>query len=547
MSRRRSLPCIPVDPLEPETRLLFEGCGRSRAIVVPFGSLEIPAAHQVGGEPLPVGSGGGEVRLQLPVPEQALPLGVDDHHSPGRQAPESADSRRRDVHRSRLGGDDHQVVGSDGQARGPKPVAVEARPHLLAVAEGDESRSVPGLHERCVKLVEAAQFGRHGPVALPGLRNHHREGMGERTPGVLQQLEHVVEHRGIAAVAVHHRQQLVEVRPELGRCEEALAGTKRVQIAPQGVDLSVVGDEAVGVGALPARKSVGAETLVCDGERAREGLVPEVGIEALDLPGQQQPLVDDGPGREGAGIERAAGGGPRLLHVPFNHPPQHIEPSLQTSSLQSRRGDKDLDDLGQRPVCNLPAGGCIDRHVPPAEHPKAFRSHRLFDQAELGPPCFLVAGKEELPHSIGARAREREFQTRVRGKECVRNLDQNTAAVAGLRIEARRAAVRHTVEQTDGEAHDLARLPSPALGDEPDPAGISLELRPVEARLRRRSLGCGQAGRAHDSVNRRAGRDPGASTSPHCRAIREAQRVPRWWRAPPSSRCVPHRGWRAWR
>ena len=290
------LPRVAVQSLDGRARVIPECTVRARGLLVLLPRVEIAYPHQVGCEPVPIGLGGGEIRLELAVFEDALPLRIDDDHPSRRQPTEPADSLRRNVHRPRLGCDDYQVVGGDGEPRRAESVAIQARPDLFAVAEGDEGGSVPGLHERRVIAIEGAHLRRHVPVTLPGLRHHHRQRVGERAAGVSQELQDIVEHPGIAAFFVDHRQHLHKVRPEFGRIKEVLAGAKRIQVPTQGVDLTVVGDESVGVGALPTREGIGAETLVRDRKRARNGFLPEIGIEAIDLPGQQQPLVDDGPG-----------------------------------------------------------------------------------------------------------------------------------------------------------------------------------------------------------------------------------------------------------
>ena len=58
---------------------------------------------------------------------------------------------------------------------------------------------------------------------------------------------------------VDDREDLLDVVAEQVAGEHAFAGVHPVDVAAQGVDLAVVGEVAVGMGAFPAREGVGAE------------------------------------------------------------------------------------------------------------------------------------------------------------------------------------------------------------------------------------------------------------------------------------------------
>ena len=113
-----------------------------------------------------------------------------------------------------------------------------------------------------MKLVEGFALRAHRLVPAPGLRDHHQDRVGQRTAGHHEELEHVVEGRRIAPAFTDHRENLGQIVAEQVRLTQRLAGVHPVDIAPQGVDLAVVGDVAIRMRQRPGRKRVGAEPLM---------------------------------------------------------------------------------------------------------------------------------------------------------------------------------------------------------------------------------------------------------------------------------------------
>ena len=106
----------------------------------------------------------------------------------------------RDVEHAGLRSHDDEAVAGDAVARGAQAVAIEDGADLPAVGERDRRGAVPGLHQAGVILVERAQVRVHRLVIGPRLRDHHHHRVRERAAGEHEQLERVVEHRGVAAV-----------------------------------------------------------------------------------------------------------------------------------------------------------------------------------------------------------------------------------------------------------------------------------------------------------------------------------------------------------
>src|SRR4029077_7877873 len=96
---------------------------------------------------------------------------------------------------------------------------------------------------------------------------------------------------------------------EEGGAAEGLARLHPVDVAPQGVDLAVVGDVAVRMGERPGGKGVGGEALVHEGERGLHEGIRDVGEHRLDLVRREHALVDERVGGEAREGEECGGGG----------------------------------------------------------------------------------------------------------------------------------------------------------------------------------------------------------------------------------------------
>ncbi len=204
--------------------------------------------------PVAVGLRRGDLLLQLVVADDAALFQIDEQHAARLETALTLDALRRNVQHADFGRHDDQAVLGDVVARRPQTVAVQRGTNANAVGEGHRRRTVPRLHQRRVEFVERFLFRRHGGIAAPRLGDHHHHGMRQRPAGQHQQLQHVVEHRRIAAGLVDNRQQLFHVVPEQAGGEQTFAGRHPVDVAAQRVDLAVVGQVAIRVARIQLGK-----------------------------------------------------------------------------------------------------------------------------------------------------------------------------------------------------------------------------------------------------------------------------------------------------
>ena len=152
-----------------------------------------------------------ELLLKLSVIDDAALLGVDQKHLARLQTPLLDDTAFGNRQHADLGRHhDHVVIGDD-VARGAQAVAIERRADANPVGKRYCSRPIPRLHHCGVVLVERAPRLVHQRVLLPRFRNHHHHRVRDRIPAHDQQLERIVETRGIGLAFVNQRKELCKI------------------------------------------------------------------------------------------------------------------------------------------------------------------------------------------------------------------------------------------------------------------------------------------------------------------------------------------------
>ncbi len=231
---------------------------------------------------------------------------------PGSRRPLCSDVPGLDVQHPGLGSHDDETVLGHRVARGPQPVAVQHRADAAPVGERDRGRAVPRLHEAGVVLVERLLRVAHRRVVLPRLGDQHHHRVRQRAPAVLEQLHRVVEHGRVAGARAWRpgRSSRCRRRRPVG-LEQALPRVHPVDVAAQRVDLPVVAEEAERLRQAPTWETCSCCNAGAPGPaRSPSTGSRQVGVERLDLLGQQQALVDQRPRTRGwaGGTSRAPGG-----------------------------------------------------------------------------------------------------------------------------------------------------------------------------------------------------------------------------------------------
>src|SRR5579883_289176 len=123
----------------------------------------------------------------------------------------------------------------------------------------------------------------------------------------------------------------------------------------------------------------------------------------------------------------------------------------------------------------------IDRHGSPAQYALPFFLHHTLEGSFADMPSALV-GRQEY-HAGPVSAWVREFDADLGAflaKKCVRHLDEDAGAVAGVFLAAAGAAMLQILENLQRIADDVVRLTVLQVDDEADAAGIVFVARVVE-------------------------------------------------------------------
>ena len=437
-------------------------------------------------EPLAVRAVTGELLLDLLVLDDAALLGVHEEHAARLQAPLAEDVFRRDVEHAGLRRHDHEAVLGQAVARRPQAVAVENGANLLAVGEANRGGTVPRLHQTGVILVERAPGVVHVLVARPRLGDHHHDRVRERPAGKDEELERVVEHRRVAAVRVHDREQLLDVVAEEFRLKQRLAGVHPVDVAAERVDLAVVRDVAVRVRAVPAGEGVGREARVDKADRGFHRGVLQVGEIFRELVGQQHALVDDRLAGEAGDVPRLRAAHRRGADVAVGALADDVERTFEGHVVGQRRvaADEHLAHERLAGLGGLAEGGIVRRHRAPAEEGLPLGLHdaleALLDLAADG----RVAREENDAGAILAGRGQREARLLADlGKELVRDLQEHAGAVAGVGFAAGGAAVVEVGQDLQRLLQDRVGLAPLQVRHKADAAGIVFKRRIVKSLL----------------------------------------------------------------
>ncbi len=209
--------------------------------------------------------------------------------------------------------------------------------------------------------------------------------MVERAPGQVQELQRIVKLCAVGAVRIDYLLfELFQVRAKKLGLQHGLAGVHPVDVATDRVDLAVVDQIAVGMGALPRRERVGAEARVNDGDGRFHVRVQQVGIVSVDLVGQQHALVHDGAAGEAGNVEAVALLVPVVANRPLGALADDVELAFegQRVAADERIGDAADEYLAHE---RLPGNGCraertvVGRHGAPAEYGLALLAHDLLE------------------------------------------------------------------------------------------------------------------------------------------------------------------------
>ena len=215
---------------------------------------------------------------------------------------------------------------------------------------------------------------------------------------------------------------------EQRRREHRLARDHPVHVAAQRVDLAVVRDEAVGMGAVPGRERVGGEALVHQGQRRDERRVGQIVVEAGHLIGQQQALVDDRARRQARDVEalrlRHAGRAHQLLDALADDVELALEGVLVVHPAPA---PTNTWRISRHCAARQRSGRLgVDGHAAPAEQDLALLADHLLEELLALVALPHLGRQEHHADAVGARRGQRDARAPVfAAQELVRDLHQD--------------------------------------------------------------------------------------------------------------------------
>ena len=203
--------------------------------------------------------------LQVFIIHQFTLFCIHQKHFPGTEAVFLHHLCLVNVNGPHLRGKDHISVLRDIIPGRPQAVPVKDRAQHIPVRKQDGGRAVPWFHHGGVIPVKILNPAIHVLVILPGGRNGDHHGQGQVHAAHHHEFQRIVQHGGVRAFLADDGQNLVHVIFKILRLHVFLTGSHLIRIAPDGVDLAVMHDKTVWVGAHPAGICIGAEPGVDNG------------------------------------------------------------------------------------------------------------------------------------------------------------------------------------------------------------------------------------------------------------------------------------------
>ena len=448
-------------------------------------------ANLTGADPFPPRLGAGKLPLDLVILDDPPFLGVDEEHLPGTEPPLADDVGGGELQHPGFAGHHHQAILHLPPAPRPQSIAIERSANPDAVGEGQRRRAIPRLHQAGLIFVVGLEVVGHRLVSAPWLGDEHADRLLDRAAAEDEDLEDVVEGRRIAPAGADDRKDLLHVGAVHRMGEHALAGVHPVDVAADGVDLAVVGEEPERMGEIPGGEGVRAVALVDEGEGRHHPRIGEVGVKLVDLIGQQQPFVDDRPGGEGADVGEGLAGEAKLAELDLEALADHKQLPLELIAWgllpapHERLPNHRLDLAGRGTD-----GAVVDRHGPPAEELLPLFLAEPGKELLSALLLLRLRGEEDVADGPVARSGKADAGLGRDGvEEFLRHLDEDAGPVAGERIAPAGPAVGEVFKHLEPLTDDLVTAPPMHVDDKPNAAGIVLVGGIVEPLGRREAPG----------------------------------------------------------
>ena len=450
------------------------------------GLVERVDGQRLLGDPVAIGLFLGVTGTQLIVVDDATAGKVDLEHLARSQAAARQDVLGAHLDGAHLACQHKATVARHIVAGGTQAVTVEGGTQRATVGKGDGRRAIPRLHEHGLVSVVGAALLTQAVVVVPRLGQQHGRGTRKRATVHDQKLKHVVQNRGIGALAVDDGHHALKIMLQHGTVQVGLAGADPVDVALEGVDLAVMDDKTVGVRAFPAGRGVGGVARVDERHGRLDGGVVEIDEEAAHLRGDQHTLVHDGARAHGAHIEDLVAQGKLDVGLLLDGAAAHVQTTLEgiAGGRFVRTAQEGLQDGGHAGAGRLAQIVRVDRHLAPKKQRHAGLGAALLKHAAGILYALVVLREEQHGHAIVALCRQNlAALLSLFTEKVMRNLEQDASAVAGVLLESRATAVLQVDQNGQRVVQNLVMALTVDIGERADATCIVVEFGAIKALL----------------------------------------------------------------
>ena len=402
-------------------------------------------------KPFAIGMAAGRFGLDLPVAQQPTTVKVDRQHLAGAKTALFDDAAFLKLDHAGLRTHHHVAIAGDAVAGRTQSVAIQGGADGVTIGEHQQGRTIPGLLQAGVVLVHrpdlrlVIEFG----LIPEGLGHQGQQAVGDRPAAAHEQLERGVEVGRIAEGRIHQGPQVAGgIAPD--RFEVGLGGTGPVDVAQQGVDLTVVPEQPHRLGQGPAGQGVGAEATVVHRKTDRKPRIAQVAVEVRQHLRTHHAFVDNGATADRSEIKVAADRSPDRPGAVDGTPPQAKQPGLEGIAIDGGvSADQPMDDVGSRVAGERAEHAGVDRHIAPAQAAQAEGLGFLFAELDGLGAANCIGGQKHRGQSAqltAGRLGGRPDRLVIRPG----NGAEHAGAVARIAVAATPAAVLHAVETAQG-------------------------------------------------------------------------------------------------
>ena len=301
--------------------------------------------------------------------------------------------------------------------------------------------------------------------------------MRQRPPTQRQKLKAIIEFGGVAAIFLNDREQLRQVIAKQPRSQHGLTRVHPVLVPPQRVDFAIVNQVAIGVRTSPTRKGIRTEARMHHGDGGFDQRIGKIRIEGGDLPCRQHALIDDRLAGQTRNVEIFADGlfpvTEGVLRTSSDDVQFALEGHVILDSLAA--ADENLSDERLARFRCLSKIKVICRYLTPSEKTLPLAGDNLLKHP-FTPMALIPIGQKDHAHPILPRFGQAESQS-IAGvlEKGVRDLEQDTGAVAGILLAATCAAVVQILQNRQCLLDDPMGLFALDINNEADATSIVLE------------------------------------------------------------------------